>query len=232
MVAERTKEILEASVREFIETGEPITSEGLYKNYDFGIKPAMIRWELRNLAESGYFHQNHPSGGRIPSDRAYQFFIRCLLEKERRKEVTKSRKENKLTAEFEATERQFVQELAHTLETLGMCYEIEGDMLYGSGIEDLLDHVGQRAHEEIVQIAGDLDRIPERIEEHRTWWESEEEWPQVFIGRSPLTTSRHLSVVVGKIQKPNQNYLVIAVGPKRMNYEKSIDVFNYLMQYS
>lgn len=50
---ERTKEILEAGVRQFIKTGLPITSERLFEEYDFGIKPAMIRCELNALDEEG-----------------------------------------------------------------------------------------------------------------------------------------------------------------------------------
>ena len=75
MLKERTLDILEASVRDFIETGNPVTSERLYRKYDFGIKPAMIRWELHDLAKQNYLCQNHPSGGRIPSDKAYKFFV-------------------------------------------------------------------------------------------------------------------------------------------------------------
>jgi len=40
---DRTRTILEAGIMEFIRTGLPITSERLFEEYDFGIKPAMIR---------------------------------------------------------------------------------------------------------------------------------------------------------------------------------------------
>src|SRR3989344_3156110 len=79
MLTERARSILEASVREFIETGYPVTSHTLYRNYDFGIKPAMIRWELHHLTDDDFFTQPHSSGGRIPSDKALRFFVEYAL---------------------------------------------------------------------------------------------------------------------------------------------------------
>ena len=50
---DRTRTILEAGIMEFIRTGLPITSERLFEEYDFGIKPAMIRCELNALDDDG-----------------------------------------------------------------------------------------------------------------------------------------------------------------------------------
>ena len=83
---DRTQSILEASVREFIKTGKPITSEILYDVYDFGIKPAMIRLELGDLSSDGFFYQTHPSGGRYPTDKAYKYFVDSIIEKKSKKE--------------------------------------------------------------------------------------------------------------------------------------------------
>ena len=62
---ERTQSILYTSVHDFIREGRPITSEYLFEEYDFGIKPAMIRWELSYLNENAWdtitgYQQEYP----------------------------------------------------------------------------------------------------------------------------------------------------------------------------
>ena len=67
---ERRKQIFEAAIEDFIETGHPITSGRLYEQYNFGIKPAMIRRELAALDRDKYLIQTHPSWGITPTNQA------------------------------------------------------------------------------------------------------------------------------------------------------------------
>src|SRR3989338_11101168 len=76
---ERSSDILAAAIKEFIETGEPVSSGWLFDRYDFGIKPAMIRWILKDLDDAGYLAQPNYSAGRIPSDRGYEFYASYVL---------------------------------------------------------------------------------------------------------------------------------------------------------
>lgn len=219
---ERTWNILEASVRDFIETGNPVTSERLYKKYDFGIKPAMIRWELHDLAEQDYLCQSRPSGGRIPSDKAYRFFVE-EIQKEMEKETRERGKEAQNLTEllFEGERKKFVRMLAKELKLLSVCYDIEKEMLYGSGFGELLEDLDVSIN--IRRIVEDFEMIPERLMEEKEWWEEESDWPRVFIGRSPLTRSKDLSVIVSRVGAKNgEDVLVLTMGPKRMNYEHSL----------
>jgi len=52
--------------------------------------------------------------------------------------------------------------------------------------------------------------------------------PSVFIGRSPITKSKDLSVVADYYEKDGEVFLIAAVGPKWMDYEKNIKFFKYL----
>src|SRR5271155_1446284 len=78
---DRTSQILEAAIQEFIDTGEPVSSGWLYEKYDFGIKPAMIRLELDTLEENGYLEKPHHAAGRVPTNAGYEFFVKGMLEK-------------------------------------------------------------------------------------------------------------------------------------------------------
>jgi heat-inducible transcriptional repressor len=75
----RARKILYAAVTEFIATGEPVGSRTLARKYDIDLSPASIRNVLSDLEEAGYFHQPHASAGRVPTDRAFRFFIDALM---------------------------------------------------------------------------------------------------------------------------------------------------------
>jgi len=72
---ERSTQILEAAVREFIRSGRPVSSRELAKRGLFGVSPATIRAELSRLTRDGYLDQLHTSGGRVPTDKGYELFV-------------------------------------------------------------------------------------------------------------------------------------------------------------
>lgn len=76
----RARKILYAAVTEFIATGEPVGSRTLSKKYDIDLSAASIRNVLADLEEGGFLHQPHASAGRVPTDRAFRFFIDALMQ--------------------------------------------------------------------------------------------------------------------------------------------------------
>ena len=81
---ERKKIILQAVIRNSLETGEPVGSRTISKYTDLNLSSATIRNEMADLEEMGYIVQPHTSAGRIPSDQGYRFYVDALMsEKER-----------------------------------------------------------------------------------------------------------------------------------------------------
>ena len=83
---ERKKKILQAVIRNYLETGEPVGSRTISKDTDLNLSSATIRNEMSDLEEMGYILQPHTSAGRIPSDKGYRFYVDTMLE-EREREV-------------------------------------------------------------------------------------------------------------------------------------------------
>ena len=65
---ERKKKILQAVIRNYLETGEPVGSRTISKYTDLNLSSATIRYEMSALDEIGYIFRPHTSAGRIPSD--------------------------------------------------------------------------------------------------------------------------------------------------------------------
>lgn len=84
---ERKTKILQAIIRNYLETGEPVGSRTISKYTDLNLSSATIRNEMADLEEMGYILQPHTSAGRIPSDMGYRFYVDALMEEKEREVV-------------------------------------------------------------------------------------------------------------------------------------------------
>lgn len=83
---ERKVKILQAIIRNYLETGEPVGSRTISKYTDLNLSSATIRNEMADLEEMGYILQPHTSAGRIPSDKGYRLYVDAMME-EKEKEL-------------------------------------------------------------------------------------------------------------------------------------------------
>ncbi|MGH9347413.1 MAG: heat-inducible transcriptional repressor HrcA [Vicinamibacterales bacterium] len=75
----RSRRLLVTLVREYVETGEPVSSQVLARESGLGLSSATVRNVLAQLEDAGYVHQPHTSAGRVPTDRGYRVFVDLLL---------------------------------------------------------------------------------------------------------------------------------------------------------
>ncbi len=80
----RKLKILQAIIRNYLETGEPVGSRTISKYADLNLSSATIRNEMADLEEMGLIKQPHTSAGRIPTDAGYRIYVDNLLAGERR----------------------------------------------------------------------------------------------------------------------------------------------------
>lgn len=218
---ERTRAILETAVRDFINEGRPITSEYLYDRYDFGIKPAMIRWELQELADAGYFHQLRPSGGRFPTRKAYAAYVASI-------EVQDTKAQSPRKVRVNSPEK-LPKEIADELGIMGAGYDPRRGIFRECGLTNLIEDLELEAQSDLLDVVRDIERLEERFIARLGSWESDEgPWPKIFVGETPLTKTKLLSVLVGRTGSARSPFFVLAVGPLRMDYEKSLALFRAL----
>lgn len=77
---DRKLKILQAIIRNYLETGEPVGSRTISKYTDLNLSSATIRNEMADLEELGYIIQPHTSAGRIPSDKGYRLYVDTMME--------------------------------------------------------------------------------------------------------------------------------------------------------
>jgi heat-inducible transcriptional repressor len=72
---DRTRQVLQAVLFEYTLTAEPVGSRQVAKKYALGLSPATIRNVMADLEEFGYLTHPHTSAGRVPTDKAYRFYV-------------------------------------------------------------------------------------------------------------------------------------------------------------
>lgn len=225
----RTSDILEAVVREFIETGEPVSSGWLFDHYDFGIRPAMIRSELNDLTERGFLDQAHHSGGRVPRNRAYEFFAEQALSS-----VSRDAQENAPSkAPFAHLLKrgqwsELASELSDELGMLGVVGTFPPGLVYKEGLEELIDHLDWDSRSEVKSVIRDFEDFEDRIASAMHFFEDDSDL-KVFVGKkSPVTKSEQLSVMVRGCESDGARVFFFAIGPKRMDYQRVAQVLRGL----
>lgn len=91
---DRRLSILNAIIKEFIETAEPVGSQAIMMGYNFSVSPATIRNDMSSLEDEGLIFQPHTSAGRIPTDLGYRLYVDeladyALAERQAEKELQK-----------------------------------------------------------------------------------------------------------------------------------------------
>lgn len=77
----RAREILQWAISTFVTTGKPVGSRKIARHSREHLSAATVRNIMAHLEEIGYLLQPHASAGRIPTDKAYRFYVDNLLEK-------------------------------------------------------------------------------------------------------------------------------------------------------
>jgi heat-inducible transcriptional repressor len=75
----RQQHVLWATIRQYVNTAEPVASKVLSREYDLNISPATVRNVMGFLEKAGLLFQPHTSAGRIPSDSGYRLYVDNLI---------------------------------------------------------------------------------------------------------------------------------------------------------
>ena len=71
----REESVLKTLIEAYLEAGEPVGSRLLAKRYPEALSSATIRNVLADLEEDRLVSQPHTSAGRVPTERAYRYYV-------------------------------------------------------------------------------------------------------------------------------------------------------------
>ncbi|CAN5699438.1 heat-inducible transcriptional repressor HrcA [soil metagenome] len=75
----RQEGVLRLIIHEYVSSGKAVGSKYLTEQYPIGVSSATVRNEMAELEAAGYVEHLHTSGGRVPTDAGYRYFVRNLM---------------------------------------------------------------------------------------------------------------------------------------------------------
>ena len=239
-VTKRQNTLLDFIIREYVKTAKPIPSALVYEKSKLKVSPATIRNEMNYLEENGYLEQRHTSGGRVPTDKAYRYYVNQLLSHPNQLEVkqqdkkdiaralvkagTDSRAINKaialvlseqsgnLVITGIAKEEEFFKQGLVSLFRQAEFQEVDSLFQLTSFFENF-DLMFQLIEREFMRILGVPDGIP----------------IQILIGHeNPFRQIKGETIMCTKYLLPGDVIgSLTLIGPKRMDYERNLALIKY-----
>lgn len=223
MISDRQSQIIKSLVKEYIKTAEPVSSKFLAEKYDFGICPSAIRIEFQYLIKEGYLEQPHTSAGRIPTDKAYRFFVDTLKEK----------REERVEEEIEKMIRGAGDRLRMASEITKFLADNSSSFVNlhffkeGFDLKEGLDEIFKEPEAKDESFVSSFVNFMENFEKNIDKLRGSE--TKVFIGKeNPVPRSKEITLICSECNLPGQKAMITILGPKRMDYEKNIRLINSL----
>ncbi len=224
MLSERQEQIIKSLVREYIKTAEPVSSKFLAEKYDFGICPSAIRIEFQSLIRDGFLEQPHTSAGRVPTDKAYRFFVDSL--KEKREE----RIEEELEYIIKGVEDKFrmaseiAKFIADNSSSFVNLYFAKEGLNLKEGLDELFKGPEAKDESFVNSFVNFLTNFETNIDKLQG-----DSKTKVFIGKeNPIAKSKDMTMICSECNLPSQKVFITILGPRRMDYEKNIKLINSL----
>jgi heat-inducible transcriptional repressor len=228
MITERKENILKGILIEYINSAKPISSKFIKKKYNLDFCSATIRNEMQELSEMGFLEQPHISAGRIPTDKAYRFFVDKILEEDR--SVRVSRYLDKILQQekdvFNLTTR-LSKFLAQRSLSLAAIHLLDDDFFYKEGWGEILEKPESKEDDftsEFVNLIRILEKNIKKVKTKRKI--------KIYIGEeNPFTKAKNFSIIITRCSFPDNRQGVISLlGPKRMKYQNNISLINSILK--
>lgn len=239
-ITERQTTILVCLVKQYIRTAVPISSALLEKSHNFGVSAATIRNDFQELAEKRFITQLHTSGGRVPTERAYRFYVDNFLADSDLDVSGDAKRKIHLAIERGGNDpRELNKIIAKTLSGLSdhliFANILESDDCFKTGLSSLMEFPEFREFDRMFQLTSFFDRFEtmfDRIEKEffGPSINSGQAPINVFIGReNPMEGIKDEAVITAKYSLPRRHIgSLTLVGPMRMDYEKNIGLVKYV----
>jgi len=224
-MTKRQKKLLKLIIKNYIKTAEPVGSKFLKKKSNLDISSATIRNEMSDLADQGFLSKPHVSAGRVPTLKAFNYYIDNLLslkdltkkEKKRFKKIVKKHQGQKQLKET-------LKEIASLSEELGILIFNKRSFYY-TGFSYLFNQPEFENHssvETISQVVDSLDNILGEISE-KIGQEN-----RVMIGKdNPFSEFCGAILTSFEVDYSPHKKIMGIIGPTRMDYAKNLALLNY-----
>ena len=227
----RRKSVLHSAINRYIKSALPVASDDIAE--EFELSSATIRNIFSELDQSGYLKHPYTSGGRVPTDLGYRYYVDFLIQQIDLLDDEKQRILNdcnkKISRLDEALENtsEVISEITHYA---GIVSFLEWqDKMFYKGIGRILDQPEFRDVDKIrllVKLVEDKKRLLDIINRDFSGT------VKVYIGSElGFPEMENCSLIVASYNMRNQPSGRLAVlGPMRMEYKHIISTLEYVSE--
>jgi len=220
---ERTMLILNALIKDFIETANPVASKHLLETCDLNISSATVRNEFAALEEVGLIASPHVSAGKVPTEKGYRFFVDQLMTNEEKnekliREIFEKHIENyrlSKTKESIFDAMKLVSQLSNNIAFA----TLDNDRTFYLGLSNVLRSpefiTEPEKGAQVVEVFEGRERFREMLKN----MELVENDVKIFIGEENILKEvNSCAMIVGKFRGNSASGYIGILGPMRMKY--------------
>jgi heat-inducible transcriptional repressor len=186
-LTERDRKILQAIITDYIQTAQPVGSRIVSKKYKMELSPATIRNVMVDLEEMGFLTQPHSSAGRVPTDKAYRFYVDTILNMRRLNPEEKDHIEKGLLLQEDPDINEVMKRASHLLSLLSKQMAVVLAPRFGSKIFRHIEFIKLRDRRILVIIVSQTGEVQNKL------IEADEEMTQDELDKH----SRYLTEIMG-----------------------------------
>ncbi len=224
---ERQKNILSFVINEYIRSAQPIGSALLSEKAGMDLSPATYRNELAVLEKEGFLTQPHTSAGRIPTEKAYQYFVDTLMTK--KSYQPKDRNDLKLSIKRDLDQDQMLKDVAKQLvekSDQAVIVAFDKNTIFYTGLSHLFSQPEFSQQSDIISLTSVVDDLDEVI---GGMFDNIQDLEILVGSHNPF--GRTCSSILGKYKmKDDREGMFAILGPMRMDYEKNIHLLQEVKQ--
>jgi len=238
MLTPRQSALVATIVGQYIKMAKPISSKEIEKSNFFGLKSASIRGEMNELESMGYLDQFHTSGGRIPTDIAYRYYVDNFIEPGKLKPTLSDKKKISFAIKSAGNDpHQLNKTVARTLsdlcENLVITNIDQQDDFFKFGLSGMFELPDFRELDKAFRMTNFFDQFENIFNQLERQLFSMidgrfENLNIVIGGENNIHDVKDETVMFARYNLPkNCAGSLTLIGPTRMDYEKNIGLINY-----
>ena len=189
---------------------------------------------MLELDDEGYLEQPYTSSGRIPTDKAYRYFVDNLMTHKgpsRNEKMVLEDLVSEVRERHEMLFENFARLLADEVGLFCGIASFNGEpRIEAYGLEKVFsepEFYDRNLTVEFSRLVDNIDKVAEKFLE-----DSFDDRPSVFIGgENQFHDAKEFSSVAMKFSDDEfGNCIIFSIGPKRMNYEKVSSLLNFVVK--
>jgi transcriptional regulator of heat shock response len=223
MLDERKELILKLIIEDYIASALPVGSKQLGEKHALSISPATVRNTMAFLESEGYLRSPHTSAGRVPTEKAYVYYLQRLCDKKLPQPLSRLKEIAPRAKDARTTLKLIVKKLVEMSGETALV-TTDPNWSFCAGVANLFQKPDFQDVDSLKSISGIVDQFDEVM---CAMHESLSDQPQVFIGSQNPFGGQIATIVVRYCLEDGVDGALGLIGPLRMDYSKNLALIEW-----